>query len=43
MMLIGSGLLGFLPGGYYLWWSNRMRMRASDRDDATVADGAGVT
>jgi hypothetical protein len=42
MMLIASGLLGFLPGSYYLWWSNRMRQRASDRDDATIADGAGV-
>jgi hypothetical protein len=42
MMLLASGLLGFLPGGYYLWWSNRMRPRPSDRDDATIADGAGV-
>lgn len=42
MMLLGSGLLGFLPGGYYLWWSNRMRERASDRDDATIAEGAGI-
>jgi hypothetical protein len=42
MMLIASGGLGFLPGGYYLWWSNRMRERPSDRSDATVADGAGV-
>ncbi|HEV3213780.1 MAG TPA: cytochrome c oxidase subunit 4 [Acidimicrobiales bacterium] len=42
MMLIASAGLGFLPGGYYLWWSNRMRERASDRTDATVADGAGV-
>jgi hypothetical protein len=42
MMLLASGGLGFLPGSYYLWWSNRMRERASDRDDATIADGAGV-
>jgi Cytochrome c oxidase subunit IV len=41
LMLIASGFLGFLPGSYYLWWSNRMRVRASDRDDATIADGAG--
>ena len=27
--------------GDYLWWSNRMRVRASDRDDATIAEGAG--
>jgi hypothetical protein len=42
VMLVASALLGFLPGGYYLWWSNRMRQRASDRDNATIADGAGV-
>lgn len=42
MMLLAAGGLGFLPGSYYLWWSNRMRERASDRDDATIADGAGV-
>jgi Cytochrome c oxidase subunit IV len=41
MMLVASGGLGFLPGSYYLWWSNRMRVRASDRDDATIAEGAG--
>jgi hypothetical protein len=42
MMLVASGGLGFLPGSYYLWWSNRMRVRASDRDDATIAEGAGI-
>ena len=42
MMLMASMALGFLPGSYYLWWSNRMRQRASDRDDATIADGAGT-
>ena len=42
MMLIASAGLGFLPGSYYLWWSNRMRERASDRSNATIADGAGV-
>ena len=41
-MLVASGGMGFLPGSYYLWWSNRMRERASDRDDATIAEGAGV-
>jgi Cytochrome c oxidase subunit IV len=42
MMLLASALLGFLPGGYYLWWSNRMQLRPSDRDDASIEDGAGV-
>jgi hypothetical protein len=42
VMLVASGGMGFLPGSYYLWWSNRMRERASDRDDATIAEGAGV-
>ncbi len=42
MMLFGSIFLGLLPGAYYLFWSNRMRPRPSDRDDATIADGAGI-
>ncbi len=42
LMLIGSCLLGLLPGGYYLWWSRRMRPLEGDVPDATVADGAGV-
>jgi hypothetical protein len=42
VMLAGSALLGLLPGGYYLWWANRMRPLDGDVDDATVADGAGV-
>jgi hypothetical protein len=42
IMLVASGGLGFLPGSYYLWWSNRMQVRASDRDDATIAEGAGI-
>jgi multisubunit Na+/H+ antiporter MnhG subunit len=41
-MLTGSFLLGLVPGSYYLWWSRRMKPRPEDRDDATVADGAGV-
>ncbi|SRR5579871_1510028 len=41
-MLFGSIFLGFLPGAYYLWWSRRMHARPSDRDDATLADSAGV-
>ena len=42
LMLIGSALLGLLPGGYYLWWSKRMRPLEGDVADATVSDGAGV-
>lgn len=41
-MLIASALLGLLPGGYYLWWSRRMRPRPEDRSDAMMAEGAGV-
>jgi hypothetical protein len=41
-MLIGSSLLGLVPGTYYLWWSRRMRPRPEDRDDASMEDGAGV-
>jgi len=42
LMLIGSALLGLLPGGYYLWWSSRMRPLEGDVPDAEVSDGAGV-
>ena len=42
LMLIGSALLGLLPGGYYLWWSRRMKPLEGDVADATVADGAGT-
>jgi hypothetical protein len=42
VMLAGSALLGLLPGGYYLWWSRRMRTLESDLPDATMSDGAGV-
>jgi ABC-type maltose transport system permease subunit len=41
-MLIGSSLLGILPGMYYLWWSYRMRPRPEDLEEATMEDGAGV-
>jgi len=41
LMLMGSALLGLLPGGYYLWWSRRMRPLDGDVSDASVADGAG--
>ncbi len=42
LMLIGSCLLGLLPGSYYLWWSRRMRPLESDLPDAEVSDGAGT-
>jgi hypothetical protein len=42
LMLFGSMFLGLLPGAYYLFWSRRMQARPSDREDATIADGAGV-
>jgi Cytochrome c oxidase subunit IV len=42
IMLVGTTLLGFLPGSYYLWWSHRMRPRPEDRSDASIAEGAGV-
>ncbi|MHB8456780.1 MAG: aa3-type cytochrome oxidase subunit IV [Acidimicrobiales bacterium] len=41
-MLIGSALLGFLPGGYYYWWSRRMKPQAQDDPNAEREDGAGV-
>ena len=42
VMLMGSALLGLLPGGYYLWWSRRMRPLEGDIPDADMSDGAGV-
>lgn len=42
LMLIGSALLGLMPGGYYLWWSRRMRPLDGDVAEATISDGAGV-
>jgi hypothetical protein len=42
LMLIGSAILGLLPGGYYLWWSRRMRPLDGDLPDATPNSGAGV-
>jgi hypothetical protein len=41
MMLVGTCLLGLLPGSYYLWWHRRMGDRPEDRNDATIEDGAG--
>ncbi len=43
VMLLGSFLLGMLPGFYYLWWYRRTGgNRPEDRDDATIQEGAGV-
>jgi len=42
LMLMGSCLLGILPGAYYLWWSKRMKPLEGDLPDASVADGAGT-
>jgi hypothetical protein len=40
-MLVGTCTLGFLPGSYYLFWHRRMGQRVEDRDDASIAEGAG--
>jgi Cytochrome c oxidase subunit IV len=42
IMLVGTFLLGCIPGGYYFWWSRRMPPRPEDQPDASVEDGAGV-
>ncbi len=41
MMLVGTCLLGLLPGSYYYWWHRRMGDRPEDRPDATIEEGAG--
>ena len=41
-MLVAVGLLGLLPGSYYLWWSRRMTPRAEDDPHADRSAGAGV-
>jgi len=42
IMLVAVGLLGLLPGSYYLWWSRRMTPRAEDDPHADRSAGAGV-
>ncbi len=42
VMLGAAMLLGFLPGGYYYYWSRRMRPRPEDDPQATTASGSGV-
>ncbi len=41
-MLIGSALLGLLPGSYYLWWAKHQKPQADDDPDAEIAEGAGA-
>jgi hypothetical protein len=41
-MLVGSALLGLLPGSYYLWWSYKMKPQADDDERASVEEGAGT-
>jgi len=40
-MLVGTCTLGFLPGSYYFFWHRRMGQRVEDREDASIAEGAG--
>jgi hypothetical protein len=42
MMLVGTCLLGLLPGSYYFYWHRRIGSRPEDRSDATIEDGAGA-
>ncbi len=42
MMLVGTCLLGLLPGSYYFYWHRRMGARPEDRPDAEIADGEGT-
>ena len=41
VMMFAGMLLCFLPGGYYYYWSRRMRPRPEDDPDATQTSGAG--
>jgi len=42
MMLVGTCLLGLVPGSYYMFWHRKMGNRVEDREDATIEEGAGV-
>ena len=42
LMLIGSTGLGLLPGGYYLWWTYRAKIRTDDDPEAAIEEGAGT-
>jgi hypothetical protein len=42
LMLFGTMLLGLVPGGYYYWWSRRMKPRPEDDPEATHEGSTGV-
>ena len=42
LMLMGSALLGLLPGSYYLWWSYKMKPQPDDDPNAEMSEGAGA-
>ena len=42
LMLLGSMLLGLLPGSYYLWWSYKMKPQFNDDPEGEIAEGAGT-
>ena len=43
LMLMGSMLLGLLPGSYYIWWSlHTKKALEGDVPDATIDEGAGT-
>jgi len=42
MILVGTCLLGLVPGSYYMFWHRKMGNRLEDRSDATIEEGAGV-
>lgn len=42
VMMFAGMCLCFLPGGYFLFWSRRMRPRPEDQKSATQAEGAGI-
>jgi Cytochrome c oxidase subunit IV len=43
LMLMGSMLLGLLPGSYYIWWSlHTKKALEGDEPEATMVDGAGA-
>ncbi len=42
LMLMGSMLLGILPGSYYLWWSYKMKPQPDDDPEAEIPEGSGT-
>jgi Ca2+/Na+ antiporter len=42
VMLLGSALLGLLPGSYYLWWSYKMKAQPDDDQNASIEEGSGA-